>query len=475
MIRTLAIWLLLVSAAFAQADVRRSKPGWADLGVRLDDPAAEEFVGTRIVEVADESAAHKAGLKAGDLITRFDGRGAPTAEDVMAALWAMDLDRTVKLQIRRGEEALEIEVRTERLDGQKVAGNNNKVHHPPAIRGVPVRGEKLGDGAAHPAVYAFDLSISFAWDLTSQELAQAKSMIEEAARIWFDATEGQMFWRRVVVFTNKEAWERAHYRVRKGRGGYSGVEHVTPGGQCGLTFSRLDRTAAWVFVHEAGHMQLGSGDEYPYGGRGKTCKCLMGGGRAVELCVKDGHDYAQKESCWDNAKRWYPRLVPIAETAKGPELKRLPEIVVHTRDALEERIMKEIDEMLKELREDLAKVVRRALEEKYGKKDSEEPPKRGYLGVGVGELDEEDEAALKKAGYSGGVKVTVQEGRAAEAAGMKDDDIIVEFEGTKVTDVSELAPLVQDHGAEREARVTILRDGKKEELKVKLGVHPEDE
>jgi M6 family metalloprotease-like protein len=110
----------------------------------------------------------------------------------------------------------------------------------------------------------------------------------------------------------------------------AGVEHVTPGGQCMLYFGRLDRTAAIVFAHEMGHMQFGSGDEYPYGKDDPQddCDCIMGRGcfnGQYELCIGKGHTYREKESCWDNLKRWYPNLVKVEKAVKGPALKRLPE------------------------------------------------------------------------------------------------------------------------------------------------------
>ncbi|MBI4563100.1 MAG: PDZ domain-containing protein [Planctomycetes bacterium] len=165
--------------------------------------------------------------------------------------------------------------------------------------------------------------------------------------------------------------------------------------------------------------------------------------------------------------------------------------------ALEERIGKLIQERMSALREELLKTVREALKsaakkapeppkkepeakkkdepKKDDQKADDAPRKRGYMGIQAQELDEDDEEVLEKNGYEGGIKATVEPDSPAEKAGMEDDDIVVEFEGKKVTSVQELAPLVQRHGAGREAKVVILRNGKKKDIKIKLGPHPQDE
>ncbi len=315
--------LICLSASVpSQEEIRKKKPGWADLGVRVEDD------GGRVVV----REAFGSDLKVGDVIVELDGLPVRSAEHLMATLWAKDLAKTAKLRLADRE----VEVALHTISGQSFPGMNNTVHHPPAIRAVAVESSaEMGKGSLK-ALYAFDFTMSFDWDLTDEDRQGAKSIVEEAARIIFDATEGQMYFRRVEVYASKEAWERAHYRVKKamGRGG-SGVEHVTPGGQCALNFSRLDRTAAIILAHEAGHMQLGSGDEYPYGKADPQddCSCLMGRGcfnGVFDLCTEANHGYRQKISCWDNLKRWYPSLVRVEKPRIGPELVKLPEVVFAT-------------------------------------------------------------------------------------------------------------------------------------------------
>jgi hypothetical protein len=324
----LLLVLALATAVAAQEEIRKKKKGWADIGARL-----VSVKGAATIVELSEGAGAKAGLEKGDVIAEFDGLVKPDAEAVMSALWAMETGRRIKLSVLRGGERKEFEIATDTIDGQRVPGMNNVVHHPPAIRAVPIGPERAGEGDAL-AVYAFDLVVSFDWDLTDAEVKAAEKMTTRAAEIFFDATEGQMIWRRVELREKKDAWDRAHYRVGKGGRGGAGVEHVTPGGQCGMTFGMaLDQgSPAIVFAHEAGHMQLGSGDEYPYGQKDpqKDCDCIMGRGcfsGQFDLCQKAGHAYQEKESCWENARRWYPDLVEPKKAAKGPRLKRPVDLV----------------------------------------------------------------------------------------------------------------------------------------------------
>jgi hypothetical protein len=367
---TVALFLLAaVGAASAQEEIRKKKKGWADLGLRLETSAGAAVV----AEVYAGGAGAKAGVATGDVILAFDGLMKPDAEKVMVALWSMETGRTVKFVIDRKGERKEFETATVTIEGQKIAGMNNTMHHPPAIRAVAIEPVKAGAGEAI-ALYAFDLVVSFDWKLTEAEWKAARTMAEKAAEIFFDASEGQMIWRRIELYDQKGAWERAHYRIGKQQQGGVGIEHVTPGGQCDMKFAgALDQaTPAVIWAHEAGHMQFGSGDEYPYGEKDPQtdCDCLMGRGcfnGQWDLCLK-GHAYQEKESCWENAKRWYPNLIVPGKPAKGPALKVMPEIVlggVATASDLgkriEERVAKLLDERMAAIREEVLKTISEAL------------------------------------------------------------------------------------------------------------------
>jgi serine protease Do len=63
----------------------------------------------------------------------------------------------------------------------------------------------------------------------------------------------------------------------------------------------------------------------------------------------------------------------------------------------------------------------------------------------------------------------------ADAAGLKTGDVIVEFEGQKTGEVQELQRVVGDTPPGTAARVTILRDGRRQDVSVKIGEMPPDE
>lgn len=81
--------------------------GLAVLGVAMGG-ADEEVI--RVSAVVPESGADKAGLQEEDLIESLDGVPVAAAEDIIEALKKKAPGETVTLSIKRGEEALEIEV-----------------------------------------------------------------------------------------------------------------------------------------------------------------------------------------------------------------------------------------------------------------------------------------------------------------------------------------------------------------------------
>lgn len=351
--------LLLLLALFAQD----KKNGWADLGARLVDADR----GAKIESVYEKSAAAEAGLKAGDVITEFDGKKVVSAEQLMTLMWAMELGKTVK--VRAGDR--EVEVKLSTIKGQVIPGMNNVEHHPPAIRAAPLDAPEKGEGYA--TRYVFDLVVSCDWDVNEKEEGQLKVLAEKSARLWFDTTEGQMRWRTIDIYETKEKWDACHYRIKKTRGGGAlGVEHVTPGGICVMSFGvALDSdTAAIIWNHEAGHMQLGSGDEYKYKPADpKPCPCVMGedcfkGNQ--DLCSDDDHDYTMKESCWRNVPRWYPLASYVADPKKEfPKLEKLPEVVFHANEgaSIKKEIMDKVEKRLDAWREELLRGIDKILDE----------------------------------------------------------------------------------------------------------------
>lgn len=68
---------------------------------------------------------------------------------------------------------------------------------------------------------------------------------------------------------------------------------------------------------------------------------------------------------------------------------------------------------------------------------------------------------------AGGVQIEdVQPGSAAEKAGLKRGDLVVEFDGERVRSGRQFGRLVQETPPGRSVKATIVRDGKREELQV---------
>jgi len=69
-----------------------------------------------------------------------------------------------------------------------------------------------------------------------------------------------------------------------------------------------------------------------------------------------------------------------------------------------------------------------------------------------------------------GIKIgTVMKGSAGEAAGLKANDIIVEFDGVKITDLKQYSDLLKKYQPEQLVELKVLRDGKEEAISLKLG------
>ncbi len=83
------------------------KPTDAVLGVVLDDNITDSAT---IESVVEDSPADKAGLKAGDVIVKFDKERLHAPGDLSQALLDCEPNQKVKLSILRGEKTLEIEV-----------------------------------------------------------------------------------------------------------------------------------------------------------------------------------------------------------------------------------------------------------------------------------------------------------------------------------------------------------------------------
>lgn len=85
----------------------RGKPR---VGIKAQD--TEDGKGVKVVDVDEESAAEKAGIKEGDVITEFDGQKVNSAGELAAAARAAKDKTSVKITYNRGGKSKTVEVKT---------------------------------------------------------------------------------------------------------------------------------------------------------------------------------------------------------------------------------------------------------------------------------------------------------------------------------------------------------------------------
>lgn len=100
---------------------------------------------------------------------------------------------------------------------------------------------------------------------------------------------------------------------------------------------------------------------------------------------------------------------------------------------------------------------------------------RGWLGVLIQDVTRElaDSFGMKQP--RGALVARVLQDSPAEKAGIQPGDIILKYNGTKLRNSSMLPPLVGVSRVDRPADVTVLRNGKRENLKVNIGELPDEE
>jgi len=94
---------------------------------------------------------------------------------------------------------------------------------------------------------------------------------------------------------------------------------------------------------------------------------------------------------------------------------------------------------------------------------------RGWLGVTIRDLTPELAKSVHAETLKGALIVDVVKGGPADTAGMKKDDVVIAYRGKEISDTSSLRNDIAETPIGTEAKITILRNGKKEELNVKIG------
>ncbi len=95
--------------------------------------------------------------------------------------------------------------------------------------------------------------------------------------------------------------------------------------------------------------------------------------------------------------------------------------------------------------------------------------RRGYLGVYIAEVDQVTAKGVKLDKPRGVFITSVVKGSAAEKAGMKEGDVVLEVNGKKVNKPNELQAIVGSHDPGERVDLVIWRNAEEKEMTVELG------
>ncbi|HLF41554.1 MAG TPA: trypsin-like peptidase domain-containing protein, partial [Acidimicrobiia bacterium] len=99
---------------------------------------------------------------------------------------------------------------------------------------------------------------------------------------------------------------------------------------------------------------------------------------------------------------------------------------------------------------------------------------RPFLGVNMYEVTPALAEELDLGVDKGALVVEVTEGSGAEVGGIRPRDVIVEIDGREVDDAGDVTSMVREKKPGDEIKVTVVRDGERETLTVRLGERPVD-
>lgn len=98
---------------------------------------------------------------------------------------------------------------------------------------------------------------------------------------------------------------------------------------------------------------------------------------------------------------------------------------------------------------------------------------RGYLGIGIQDLNHDLAKSFGVKGSNGAVVTDVKEEGPADKAGIKQGDVILSYQGISVDDAVTLQRAVTRSAVGSKATVKVLRDGHEQELSVTLAELPD--
>ncbi|MGD0498459.1 MAG: PDZ domain-containing protein [Bryobacteraceae bacterium] len=95
-----------------------------------------------------------------------------------------------------------------------------------------------------------------------------------------------------------------------------------------------------------------------------------------------------------------------------------------------------------------------------------------YLGIGVQEVSAERAKALNLKEARGAEVTSVADGSPAAKAGIKEHDVVLEYNGQAVEGTEQLTRLVRETPADREVKISVWRNGKTVTLTATVGTRP---
>lgn len=94
---------------------------------------------------------------------------------------------------------------------------------------------------------------------------------------------------------------------------------------------------------------------------------------------------------------------------------------------------------------------------------------KGWLGVSVQEMTPSLREAMKTGNHTGLLVTNVVPGSPADDAGLREEDVIIEFDGKKVEKSEDLTNAVRQTEPEKKVKLVVLREGERKEFQVAIG------
>jgi len=99
---------------------------------------------------------------------------------------------------------------------------------------------------------------------------------------------------------------------------------------------------------------------------------------------------------------------------------------------------------------------------------------RGYLGMTIQEVNDDARQAFNAPGATGALVQSVEPGKPADTAGIKQGDIVVELDGRKINSNRELIDYVSYLPIGSNVKITVLRNGQRQTLTAKTAQRPDE-